>query len=295
MHVYIYMYIYIFIYICIYIRIYIYTHTCIHRCVYLHICIYQVLKLENMFVFSWKKVAAHFPWKNTGNPRRELGRELERNWEGERELEKHRTSCTLKKRNRKNTAFLITPGKGNWKNTAFSITPGKGNWKNTAFSITAGKGNWKPEHFQLRPGKGIGKTQHFQSRPRNGVGKTQELQSCLRNWVGKAQQLQSRLRKGNGRRAEENQQSARNDKTEKTNYKLGKITLHILCAPADHRSPYCRWTNYSNPCNPITPRTPNYNVVFLVWFASSNGRINKTLRSGTKIRNHNVEILGDKG
>ena len=48
--------------------------------------------------------------KGTG---RELGRQLEGNWE--RELEKHSTSFTLKKRNWKNTAFSITPGKGNWK------------------------------------------------------------------------------------------------------------------------------------------------------------------------------------
>ena len=46
---------------------------------------------------------------------RELGRQLEGNWERERELEKHSTSFTLKKRNWKNTAFSITPGKGNWK------------------------------------------------------------------------------------------------------------------------------------------------------------------------------------
>ena len=73
--------------------------------------------------------------------------------------------------------------------------------------------------------------------------------------------------------------------TKKTNYKLGKITLHILCAPADHRPPYRRWTNYSNPCNPITTRTPNYNVVFLVWFAPSNRR-NK---SNPKIRNKDTK------
>ena len=48
---------------------------------------------------------------------------------------------------------------------------------------------------------------------------------------------------------------------------------------------YRRWTNYSNPCNPITPRTPNYNVVFLVWFAPSNGR-NK---SNPKIRNKDTK------
>ena len=54
------------------------------------------------------------------------GRELE-NWERERELEKHSTSYTLKKRNWKNTTCSTTPGKGNWKNTAFSIAPGKGN------------------------------------------------------------------------------------------------------------------------------------------------------------------------
>ena len=167
---------------------------------------------------------------------------------------KHSTSYTLKKRNWKNTAFSITPGKGNWKTPHFQSRPGKGMEK-----------QWKTQHFQLRPGKGTAKTQHFQSRPRKGVGKTQELQSCLRKGVGKAQQLQSRLRKGNGRRPELNQQSARKEnisRNRKTNYKLGKITLHILCAPADHRSPYRRWTNYSNPCNPITPRTPNYNVVF---------------------------------
>ena len=61
------------------------------------------------------------------------------------------------------------------------------------------------------------------------------------------------------------------------------------------RDPFRRWTNYSNPCNPITPRTPNYNVVF--WFGSllRMDEINQTLRSGTKIRNHNVEIWGDRG
>jgi len=59
---------------------------------------------------------------------------------------------------------------------------------------------------------------------------------------------------------------------------------------------YRRWTNYSNPCNPITPRTPNYNVVFS-WFGSPlrMDKINQTLRSGTKIRNYNVEIWGDRG
>ena len=67
-------------------------------------------KKENIFVFSLKKSATHFPWKNIGNPRRELGRELEGNWERERELEKHSTSYTLKKKNWKNTAFSITPG-----------------------------------------------------------------------------------------------------------------------------------------------------------------------------------------
>ena len=55
-------------------------------------------KKENIFVFSLKKSATHFPWKNIGNPRRELGRELGR------ELE------------------------GNWKGTGKE----KGNWKNTA-------------------------------------------------------------------------------------------------------------------------------------------------------------------
>ena len=73
--------------------------------------------------------ATHFPSKNIGNPRRELGRELEGNWERER--------------NWKNTAFSVTPRKGNWKNTAFSISLGKGNRKKTTFSITPKKGNWK--------------------------------------------------------------------------------------------------------------------------------------------------------
>ena len=88
-----------------------------------------LLKKKTFLFFLSKKSATHFPWKNIGNPRRELGRELEGNWERERELEKHSTSYTLKKRNWKNTAFSITPGTGNWKNTAFSIAPGKGNWK----------------------------------------------------------------------------------------------------------------------------------------------------------------------
>ena len=78
------------------------------------------------------------------------GRELEGNWERERELEKHRTSHTLKKRKWKNTAFSITPGKGNWKNTAFSITSGKGNWKNRAFSTMPVKGYWKNTAFSIK-------------------------------------------------------------------------------------------------------------------------------------------------
>ena len=91
-------------------------------------------KKENIFVFSLKKSATHFPWKNIGNPRRELGRELEGNWERERELEKHSTSYTLKKRNWKNTAFSITPGKGNWKSTAFSIAPERELEKHSIFN-----------------------------------------------------------------------------------------------------------------------------------------------------------------
>ena len=69
------------------------------------------------------------------------------------------------------------------------------------------------------------------------------------------------------------------------------------CIKLPMKLPYRRWTNYSNPCNPITPlhRTPNYNVVFLVWFAPSNGRKNQTIRSGTKIRNDHVEIWGTGG
>ena len=139
---------------------------------------------------------------------------------------------------------------------------------------------------ELGKGKGTGKTQQIQSRPRKGIGKTKQLQSCLRKRVGKAQQLQSCLRKGNGRRPELNQQSARKDNiSQNRKNKVGTVTLHILCAPAGHRPPYRRWTNYSNPCNPIKPRTPNYNVVFLVWFAPLNGR-NK---SNPKIRNKDTE------
>ena len=78
-------------------------------------------------------------WKGTG-------RELEGNWERERELEKHRTSHALKTRKWKNTAFSITPGKGNWTKKAFSITPGKGNWKNTAVASTARMGTEKAQH-----------------------------------------------------------------------------------------------------------------------------------------------------
>ena len=55
-------------------------------------------KKRKHFCFLFKKSATHFPWKNIGNPRRELGRELGR------ELE------------------------GNWKGTGKE----KGNWKNTA-------------------------------------------------------------------------------------------------------------------------------------------------------------------
>ena len=76
-------------------------------------CRLFLIKNKNVFFFKRKKSATHFPWKNIGNPRRELGRELEGNWERERELEKHSTSYTLKKRNWKNTAFSITPEKGN--------------------------------------------------------------------------------------------------------------------------------------------------------------------------------------
>ena len=59
---------------------------------------------------------------------------------------------------------------------------------------------------------------------------------------------------------------------------------------------YRRWTICSNSCNPTTPCTPNYHVSYfgvgsLLWM----NEINQTLRAGTKIRNHNVEILGDMG
>ena len=139
-------------------------------------------KKENIFVFSLKKSATHFPWKNIGNPRRELGRELGRelegNWERERELEKHSTSYTLKKRNWKNTAFSITPEKGNWKNTAFSMVPGKGNWKNTAFPITPEKGNWKNTAVASTAGKGTGKTQS-ESRTNTDVKQESALAQYL--------------------------------------------------------------------------------------------------------------------
>ena len=61
-------------------------------------CRLFLIKNKNVFFFKRKKSATHFPWKNIGNPRRELGRELGR------ELE------------------------GNWKGTGKE----KGNWKNTA-------------------------------------------------------------------------------------------------------------------------------------------------------------------
>ena len=81
--------------------------------------------------FLLKKVAAHFPLEKHGESAKGTGRELGKG----KGTEKHSTSYTLKKRNKKNTAFSITPGKGNWKNSAFSITPGKGTgktMKNTA-------------------------------------------------------------------------------------------------------------------------------------------------------------------
>ena len=99
-------------------------------------------KQGNMFAFSLKKGCKALSLekhresaKGTGKgTRKGTGRELEGNWKGTgRELGKRKGTYTLKKRNWKNTAFSITPGKGNWKNTAFSITPEKGNWKNTAF------------------------------------------------------------------------------------------------------------------------------------------------------------------
>ena len=52
-----------------------------------------LLKKKTFLFFIKKKSATHFPWKNIGNPRRELGRELEGNWRTGKE-------------------------KGNWKNTA---------------------------------------------------------------------------------------------------------------------------------------------------------------------------------
>jgi len=44
-----------------------------------------------------------------------------------------------------------------------------------------------------------------------------------------------------------------------------------------------------------TPLTPNINVIFLFGSFLRMDEINQTLRSGTKIRNHNVEIFGDRG
>ena len=43
--------------------------------------------------------------------------------------------------------------------------------------------------------------------------------------------------------------------TEKTNYKLGKITLHILSTPADHRSPHSTSTSTSTSTTTTTPTT----------------------------------------
>ena len=102
----------------------------------------QLFKRKIKHVFFFKETSAtHFPWKkrreSAKGTGRELGRQLEGNWERERELEKKK-SFMLKKRNWKNTAFSITPGKGNWKREletrAFSTTPGKGNWKNNIFN-----------------------------------------------------------------------------------------------------------------------------------------------------------------
>ena len=151
-------------------------------------------------LITLKKVATHFPWKNAGNPRRELGRELEGNWKG-----------TGKE-------------KGNWKNTGLRTRWRKGSGKTQLFQSRPGKGTGKTRHFQSHPGKGTGKTEHFQLCPWKGTGKTQHFQSKKGSWkntgiaimpirkgVGKAQQLQSRLRKGNGRRPELKQQSARKD------------------------------------------------------------------------------------
>ena len=117
--------------------------------------------------FLLKKVAAHFPLEKHGESAKGTGRELGKG----KGTEKHSTSYTLKKRNKKNTAFSITPGKGNWKNSAFSITPGKGNgktMKNTAFSITPGKGFWKNTAVASTAGMGTGKAQHVGGPSRHG-------------------------------------------------------------------------------------------------------------------------------
>ena len=119
-------------------------------------------KKENIFVFSFKKVCNALSLekhresaKGTGKG---TGRELEGNWERERELEKHSTSYTLKKRNWKNTAFSITPGTGNWKNTAFSIAPGKGNWKKHGIFNHAQEREQQQQQEQEQEQKQVGRT-----------------------------------------------------------------------------------------------------------------------------------------
>ena len=114
-------------------------------------------KKRKHFCFFFKNSATHFPWKNIGNPRRELGRELEGNWEG------------------------------NWKGTGKTqhfVHAEEKELEKQHFRSHPGKGAGKTRHFQSRPGKGTGKTRHFQSRPGKGTTTTTVGRPVTARWQG---------------------------------------------------------------------------------------------------------------
>jgi len=170
-------------------------------------------------------------------------------------LEKHSIfNHTRERELEKHSIFNHTRKRELEKHSIFNYAREREQEKHSIFNPK--KGNWKNTAIAIMPKEGSWKSTAVAITPKERKWKKAGTEPASKNKV-------SRNRKN----------------------KLGKITLHILCAPADHHSLYRRWTNYSTPCNPITPRTPNYNVVFLVWFAPSNVR----KKSNLKIRNKDTE------
>ena len=58
---------------------------------------------------------------------------------------------------------------------------------------------------------------------------------------------------------------------------------------------YRRWTKYANPCNTINPAPHLRCFFFAVGSLLRMDEINQAQRAGTKVRNHNIQIGGDRG